>query len=123
MRSVFCPPTSPDGDFQQSLRSTVGRADLQMLSLYLLKLSILFPGADFALLLPIVIDRLDDEPESRTDCVHIFVHYLLHNRRLAGIVQATGRQSAVSQRVSTCSSACHVQHQDAHLLVLKTRFS
>ena len=38
---------------------------------------------------PFIFDRLDDEAQRRTDCLHVFVHDLLDDGRLAGIVQAS----------------------------------
>ncbi len=38
---------------------------------------------------PVIINGLDDETESRTDGIDIFIHDSLHYRRLAGIVQTS----------------------------------
>lgn len=41
------------------------------------------------LYIPIVLNRLDDKTECRTDAVYIFVHDLLHYSRLSCIVKTT----------------------------------
>lgn len=38
--------------------------------------------------LPVIVDRLDNETQRRADAVHIFIHDLLDNRRLTGVVEA-----------------------------------
>jgi hypothetical protein len=39
-------------------------------------------------LVPAIFYRLDDEAECRADAIHVFVHNLLYDGRLSGIVQS-----------------------------------
>jgi hypothetical protein len=44
---------------------------------------------------PVIFDRLDNEPKSRTDTVDVFIHNLLHDGRLSRIVKPT---NAISRK-------------------------
>jgi hypothetical protein len=78
-----------DIPFQASVAAiTADERAIQIFSLYLHLISVhLNPRVTAHL--PIIIDRLDDEPERWAHRVYIFIHNSLHNRGFASVVQAT----------------------------------
>lgn len=68
--------------------------------------------------LPVIINRLDYETQGWAHRIDILIHNLLHDRRFAGIIQATIQ----SQHMMTREFESHSQHQNPHLLVFQTSF-
>lgn len=69
--------------------------------------------------LPFVINGLDDEAQSWTDCGDIFIHDALHNGSLSSIVKATVQDLAELNAFTAQIS----QHQYPHLLVFQSGFA
>ena len=68
---------------------------------------------------PFVVDGADDETERGTDGIHVLAEYLLHDRGLSSIIQATVHinQHVLQRWIFSCALVV-LQHQHAHLLVL-----
>ena len=91
-----------------------------MLSLYLHHYLSVGPAAPIGVPhSPVIVYRLDDKPQRRTDCVDVFAHDLLDDCRLACIIQATAWPSV---KRSKWVGRGVPQHEDPHLLVLETGF-
>lgn len=72
--------------------------------------------------IPSVVNGLDDEAKCRAHAMDVFMHDLLHDCRLACIVQSSSKASVLVV-TTTVRRDVDSQHQYPHFLVLEPRFS